>query len=96
MSEPITHERLLEDMRTARYVTNLCVEPSTPKFRVMLADTEFAKAAEAIVHQKIAAITDGTVHFNDGSSREKTLAGWERTLDKITETLYPELRKIRR
>jgi hypothetical protein len=91
MSAPITPERLLKEMRGGeRYVSNLCVLPTTPKFLVMLADKEFAKEVEAIVTQKIADIENETMHFEDGSARQNTLKGWQNMLETIEKNLYPQ------
>lgn len=88
IAHPITPERLLIELRENKYVTGLCLAPTSPRFHTMLADhPEFAAQARAIVADKIAQIASGMIPFSDAGARHNTRRAWENCLTTIDKAL---------
>lgn len=87
MNEPITKAVMLLRLREAHYVTELPLTHTSPKFRVMLADANFAMQARGLVENTVHRITSGTISFAGNAARQRTLLGWNRMLECINDAL---------
>lgn len=81
---PITPERMLKELQEAKYVTGMCLAPTSKKFKGFLSDSDFVQKAHVIVREKIAAMQDGKYDFSPKTNAQSTtLRGWERALQTI-------------
>ncbi len=90
MTEPLTKEDALADLRTCQHISSMRVIPTSPKFALFLHDSAFATAARTVVKARIAALSMPEIKFPTPSARRNTLQGWQRLLARIDESLYQD------
>ncbi len=86
-ARPITPARILEEMRTARFVTDVPISLKSGKISQFLQDADFATIAHDIVTHKITSFEAKSDDFSCGEAHGRTLQGWRRALDRIDAAL---------
>lgn len=85
MKIPITPESVLENLAEAKYVSDMRLKITSPKFQEMLQDPSFAEKAERCVRKKIGMIEKGKIEFAGTSSYALALSAWRNAYTIITE-----------
>ena len=86
MGKPITDKRIIDEIRDAHQVTQLCLEPTTPGFEERLRKSRiFTNRVHGLVSKKIAAIENEEITYTTGRARAQALESWEKLLAKCDE-----------
>lgn len=83
----ITADRVLEEMRTAQFVTQLPISLKTGRIDHFLTDAGFAHSAREIVASKLASLGEKSDGFSCKEAHIGTLQDWRRALDRIDAAL---------
>ena len=89
MGKKLTPDDVLNDLREATYISTVRIQPTNPKFTLMVQDAAFTTEARDIIAAKIERLKSNEGGFQPGTSaRGQVISNWQRLLAKLEDSLH--------